>query len=77
MRKNVSSKNLEPGDLKFRAPSAEKTDQINLRVPPGFKATLKACAKEDGRTVSNFIIRLIERAIYSPAPWPKGKRGGK
>lgn len=37
----------------------KKTDLITMKVTPSFKAKAKALAKEEGRSLSNYIEWLI------------------
>lgn len=37
-----------------------KTERIYIRITPDLKAQLQALAEADGRTISNYITRLIE-----------------
>jgi hypothetical protein len=37
-----------------------RTAQMNLRVRPGLKAKLEKLAKEDRRTVSAYVEKLLE-----------------
>ena len=43
--------------------SAEKVDEIKIRVPKGQKAEIQAFAKAHGETVNAFVNRLIRDAM--------------
>ena len=43
--------------------SAEKVDEIKIRVPKGQKAEIQAFAKAHGETVNAFVNRLIHDAM--------------
>jgi predicted HicB family RNase H-like nuclease len=48
--------------------------QLNLRVRPGLKATLANLAKQDRRTLSAYVEKLLEdhvAALGRPKPKPK------
>lgn len=45
--------------------SETKTEVVRLRITPGLKAELAEAAKQDGRTMSNYIEWLIKRALES------------
>lgn len=40
-----------------------KTDLISLRLPPDLRERLKEAAEADNRTVSNYILNLIIKAL--------------
>lgn len=40
-----------------------KTDRLVIRITPELKSQLQAAAKADGRSVSNYIEKLIKEAI--------------
>lgn len=40
-----------------------KTDRIQIRVTPEQKEKLQELADADGRTVSNYILMLLQRQI--------------
>jgi antitoxin component of RelBE/YafQ-DinJ toxin-antitoxin module len=48
-----------------------KTKILNLRIDPDLKKKAKKIAEEDGRTLSNWVTRLIEREVA------KARKGGK
>lgn len=41
-------------------PRAKATTQIGLRVPEELKTRLEARAEEEGRTLSNLVIKIAE-----------------
>ncbi len=40
-----------------------KTKILNIRIDPELKKKAKRLAEDDGRTLSNWVTRLIEREI--------------
>lgn len=40
-----------------------KTDRLVIRITPDLKSQLQAAAEADGRSVSNYIEKLIKEAI--------------
>jgi len=40
-----------------------KTKILNIRIDPELKKRAKKLAEEDGRTLSNWVTRLIEREV--------------
>ena len=40
-----------------------KTERIYLRITPELKARLQAAAEAEGRSISNYIERLITQAL--------------
>jgi predicted HicB family RNase H-like nuclease len=40
----------------------EKKEQFHLFLPPELKSRLAAAAKQDDRSMNNFVVRLIEAA---------------
>jgi predicted DNA-binding protein len=40
-----------------------KTDRLNIRISPELKEQLQALADAEGRTVSNYVERLIMEAV--------------
>ena len=48
-----------------------KTDRLVIRITPELKSQLQAAAEADGRSVSNYIEKLIKEAMrYSAEPAP-------
>lgn len=47
-----------------------KTAQINWRVDPKLKAVAEALAKEEGRTLTNWIEKLITDVARKKKLWP-------
>lgn len=43
---------------------AAATADIRIRINPDTKSVAQAAAKADGRTLSNYIIHLIEQDIH-------------
>lgn len=41
----------------------EKTDDIRLRVPKGYKERYKNYAKQQGKSLTALIVELLEKAI--------------
>lgn len=39
------------------------TERLDIRIAPDLKAQLQAAAEADGRSVSNYIEKLIKEAI--------------
>ena len=50
----------------------EKTVTITMRVRPSLKAAAEVRAQEDGRSLTNYVERLIEADVAKVKP-----RGGK
>jgi len=48
-----------------------KTKILNIRIDPDLKKKAKKIADDDGRTLSNWVTRLIEREVT------KAKKSGK
>jgi hypothetical protein len=44
-----------------------RTAQINLRVKPTLKAKLERLAKEDRRTLSAYVEKLLDDHVKSPS----------
>lgn len=42
-----------------------RTETLNLRITPGLKAALVKAAGDSGRTVSNYVERVLEDAVKS------------
>lgn len=40
-----------------------KSKILNIRIDPDLKKKAKALAEEDGRTLSNWVTRLIEKEL--------------
>lgn len=40
-----------------------KTERIDIRISPELKAKLQQAADEENRTVSNYIINLIQKDL--------------
>lgn len=40
-----------------------KSNILNIRIDPDLKKKAKKIADEDGRTLSNWVTRLIEREV--------------
>ena len=40
-----------------------KTDTVHLRISPEMKAELQRQATEEGRTLSNMIVRALEKYV--------------
>ena len=40
-----------------------KTERLNIRISPELKEQLQALADAEGRTVSNYVERLIMEAV--------------
>lgn len=40
-----------------------KTERIDIRISPELKAKLQQAADEESRTVSNYIINLIQKDL--------------
>jgi len=58
-------KRKEPGP-------ARRDETLNLRVPHGVKDALRRAAKEDGRTVSNMAVRLLQEQLVARGFLGKG-----
>ena len=43
--------------------SMSKTKILNLRIDPDLKKAAKKLAEADGRTLSNWVTRLIQREV--------------
>jgi predicted HicB family RNase H-like nuclease len=50
-----------------------KSKIINIRISPELKRGAKNLAEDDGRSLSNWITRLIEREIKKTAKEKKGR----
>ncbi len=42
-----------------------KSKILNIRIDPDLKKKAKKLAEEDGRTLSNWVTQLIEKAVKS------------
>lgn len=40
-----------------------KTEQLHIRITPELKEKLQAAAEAENRTISNYIVTLIEREM--------------
>jgi len=40
-----------------------KSDFLNVRISPELKASVEEQAAEEGRTVSNYVIRVLEKEM--------------
>lgn len=49
-----------------------KSEQFQLRLPPGLRDRIKAYAEKHGRSMNEEIVRLLEREF--PEPWPLSVR---
>lgn len=47
---------------KFMAAKEKQTDRLNVRIAPTVKDMLAELAEKDGRTMSNYIEKLIKEA---------------
>lgn len=62
------------GSLSIRAPKvrekSDRTEQLNLRVPPSFKKRIRLLATRDDITLSDVIITAVElyEEKYGAAP---------
>ena len=57
---------MAPTDAQRRARDkwlAEKVETINVRVPKGTKAIIKAHAEQQGESVNAFMLRAAEEAM--------------
>jgi len=57
---------MAPTDAQRRARDkwlSEKVDTINVRVPKGVKAIIKAHAEQQGESVNAFMLRAAEEAM--------------
>ncbi len=41
----------------------EKTESFTFRIPSNLRETLQKKADKDGRTLSNYIIYLLKKAV--------------
>lgn len=57
------------------APSRSKSDQFQLRLPPGLRDRIKRYAEYQGRSMNEEIVRILEREF--PEPWVAGARVGE
>jgi predicted DNA-binding protein len=39
------------------------TAPLSIRLPPALRAALQAAADKDGRTLSDYIRRVLDRAV--------------
>lgn len=45
-----------------------KTERLEIRITPELKSQLQALAAADGRSISNYITRLLEAETQKNAP---------
>ncbi|TIT10826.1 MAG: Arc family DNA-binding protein [Mesorhizobium sp.] len=48
-------------------PSRSKSDQFQLRLPPGLRDRIRNYAEREGRSMNEEIVRLLEREFPPPA----------
>ncbi|PBB20568.1 Arc family DNA-binding protein [Mesorhizobium sp. WSM4313] len=48
-------------------PSRTKSDQFQLRLPPGLRDRIRAYAERFGRSMNEEIVRILEREFPAPA----------
>lgn len=61
---------LEPGEENFTLPknSEVKKDVVLIRITPEFKAELQTRAEQENRTMSNYIVTVLQRNYYAENP---------
>lgn len=52
-----------------------KTEALNLRVSPAFKAALKTLADAENRSMVNMLEVLVMERMAATKPTPQGKLG--
>lgn len=53
-----------------------KTKILNVRIEPELKKMAKKLAERDGRTLSNWVTRLIEHEVHDAMARSPGVLGG-
>ena len=48
---------------KAKPREAERTERLGLRITPELKAALEKCAATERRTMSNWAVLALERAV--------------
>ena len=51
-----------------------KTKILNVRIDPDLKKKAKKIAEKDGRSLSNWVTRLIEREVESAGQGSRDKK---
>jgi hypothetical protein len=54
-----------------------KTEALNLRVSPAFKAALKTLAETENRSMVNMLEVLVMDRTAAAQPTPQAKPGGR
>ena len=52
-------------------------DQLNVRLPPGWRAKLEALAAGEGRTIAEFMRALIRRTLAAAERRERRHRTGR
>lgn len=53
-----------------------KTKLLNIRIDPDLKKKAKKLAEADGRSLSNWVTKLIAARVEQAEKEPSGKGGG-